>query len=285
MPSLQDTIQGFIFDNADIRGQLVHLNETRDKILSPHQYPKQIEMLLTEVLLSATLMSATIKFSGQLTIQFQSKGILQLLLVKCDHEFKVRALAQYEDDDDIDEAALNECLQNGSLVVTIEADKNNKPYQSIVPIKGTIKDSLIYYFHQSEQLPTDFWFAVSDEQAVGMLLQQVPDKLQAENREAIWQEVNLLADSLKIDELLALDNETILYRLFHEHTLRLFDPKLVRFYCPCNRSKMLEAVKIMGEEEVDNLFKTHKTIDVTCEFCREYYAFDKLDTNYLFKSQ
>lgn len=280
---LEDTIQGFIFENADIRGQIVHLNETKDKILSPHHYPKQVERLLTEVLLSALLMSATIKFSGQLTIQFQSKGDLQLLLVKCDHQFNTRALAQY--DEGITTSSLNDCLQNGTLVVTIEADKNNKPYQSIVPIKGTIKDSLIYYFQQSEQLPTHFWFAVSEEQAVGMLLQQVPDRLKAENRETVWEEVSMLAESVKINELLQLDNQTLLHRLFHEHKLRVFDPKPVHFHCPCSRSKMLEAVKIMGEEEVNNIFKTHKTIDVTCEFCLEYYAFDKVDTDYLFKKQ
>lgn len=284
MHTPKDTIQGFIFEDKDIRGQIVYLSQSLNDILGPHHYPAPIQQLLTEAILSAVLMSATIKFKGQLTLQFQSKEVLQLLLVKCSDDFKIRALAQF--DDAINEKTLTDCLNNGQLVVTIEADKNNKPYQSIVPIKGGIKNSLEYYFLQSEQLPTYFYFALSDCEACGLLLQALPctpDK--AETAQENWNEIKTLADTLSAKECLTLKNENLIFRLYHESRVRLFPHKAVSFFCPCSRSRMLEAVKIMGEENVNDVFKTNKNIDVTCEFCLEYYSFSKYDTDYLFKKQ
>jgi molecular chaperone Hsp33 len=279
-----DNIQSFIFENADIRGHIVHLDNTLKEILVPHQYPKSIELLLTEAILSASLMSATIKYSGQLTIQFQSKGPLQLLLVKCSDTFQMRALAQF--DEDVSDEKLVDCFKQGELVVTLEADSNNKPYQSIVPIKHSIKESLAFYFSQSEQLPTHFWFASAEHSATGMLLQQLPEKENRnEDRDEVWQNALTLAETIREEELLTLPNEELLFRLYHEKQVRLFDSKPVAFHCPCDRSRMLEAVKVMGKDEVSDIYKTHKTIDVTCEFCKEYYAFDKTDTSYLFHNQ
>ncbi len=276
-----DNIQRFIFQHLDIRGEIVHLNDTLKQILKPHNYPKEIQKLLSEAVLCSVLITATIKFKGQVTVQFQSEDAIKLLLVKCNHQFEVRALAQYDE-----HASYVDVLKNGKLAVTIETDDKVRPYQSIVPIKSSITDSLKNYFNQSEQLASEFILAFNGERGVGLLLQQLPRQVETEDtRASSWEEILMLTNTLHHDELFTLDNETILHRLFNEHSLKLFNPQAVTFCCTCNRSRMLEMVRTMGKEDAYNLLGTYKMIEVTCEFCQQSFSFEKDDIRFLFESQ
>ncbi len=279
-----DNIQRFVFETADIRGELVHLGETTEKILTPHHYPEPIKHILTEVTLCTILMAATIKFKGQMTVQFQGDDALKLLLVKCNHLFELRALAQY--DENADKNDWINALTKGNLVVTIEMDEKVKPYQSIVPVKESVAKSLAHYFTQSEQLASSFWLAIENNHGAGLLLQQLPKQVDTdETRESNWQEALTLANTLTPEELLQLDNETLLHRLYHEHQLRLFPAEAVSFKCTCNRARMLEMVRTMGKEDAYLLLKTHRMIEVKCEFCQQSFSFEKSDINFLFESQ
>lgn len=279
-----DNIQRFIFESADIRGELVHLGDTLDEILTPHQYPKPIQDMLSEAVLCTVLITATIKFKGQITVQFQGDKALKLLLVKCNHDYELRALAQFDDQAEPDE--WQDDLKQGNLVVTIEMDNKVKPYQSIVPLKNTIAQSLAFYFTQSEQLPSAFWIAVDKGAGAGMLLQQLPSKAENEGtRDEDWNEALTLANTLNPDELLTLDNETLLHRLYHQHQVRLFQAQAVSFACTCNRARMLEMVRTMGQEEAYELLSTHRMIEVKCEFCQQSFSFEKNDVSFLFESQ
>jgi molecular chaperone Hsp33 len=279
----KDSIQRFIFEDNDVRGECVSVDDTLSAIFSKQQYPTCIKTLLAEAVLSATLMASTIKFKGQLTLQFKSAKSLSLLLVKCSESYQIRALAQFDEKATSEE--LLHSLDGGVIVVTVQADNKTKPYQSIVPFRLSIAESLEFYFAQSEQLPSRFWFAVSETKASGMLLQLLPAGTDSEAREFFWEHANKLAETIRDEELLSLDNQTFLYRLYHEEKIRLFDSKPIGFFCPCSRNKMLEAVRTLGEEEAIEHFKAHKSINVTCEFCQQHYAFDKVDVSYLFHRQ
>ncbi len=170
----QDTLQRFIFEDADIRGQIVRLNTAFTEIIEQHHYPDILQQILGEALVATVLLSALIKYTGQLTLQFQSDGAIKLLLVKCNNHFELRGLVQYDDDSIADITHINQLLGTGQLVVTIEQPKATT-YQSIIPLKdNSLTASLESYFGQSEQLATRIWMAVDKQSAVGMLLQLLP---------------------------------------------------------------------------------------------------------------
>ena len=191
------------------------------------------------------------------------------------------ALAKFDNsaDDNTLETALN-----GDLVITIEYDKKVKPYQSIVPIQGhSIASSLEYYFAQSEQLSTKIWLCADEQQAGGMLLQLLPEE-NGDRREHFWEYATKIGETITADELFNLDNEQLLYRLYHEAELRLFERRSLRFVCSCNADKMKRAMLTLGKNEVDNLLKVNDSIDIRCDYCNRLYSFDKVDAAELFHS-
>ncbi len=119
------------------------------------------------------------------------------------------------------------------------------------------------------------------------MLQQLPSEKMSEDesRDNNWEHLLTITDTITDDELLTLDNETLLYRLYHEDKCRLVQAHAVQFFCPCSKAKMLETIKLFGQEEAMAILSTHKTIDVLCEFCKKNYAFEKVDVNYLFQQQ
>jgi len=147
-------------------------------------------------------------------------------------------------------------------------------YQSVVKINNQPTAQVMeHYFYQSEQLPTRLWFAVNHQYAVGLLIQQLGQEKKDNN--LLWEEVVMLTDTVTENELLNLDTKTLLHRLYHEHDLRLFDPKAVEFRCSCNFTKMQGAILMMGRDEIIELLNQYKKITVTCEYCNNEYAFSE----------
>lgn len=277
-----DTISRFLFESADIRGEIVHLDSCYQTIINQHAYPDCLKKLLGEALAATVLMNATIKYEGGLTLQFQSNGALSLLLVKCDHKQCIRALIQF--DEQADNEAYLQSLAQGKLVITIESDKHVRPYQSIVPVKNAcISDSLEFYFAQSEQLATKIWLAANEKKVSGMLLQMLPSNQKIEDRESFWSYATMLGSTITGEELLELDNQTILNRLYHEETLRLYAPQPVRFFCPCSKERMSRAIQTLGEKEALQALKEQEKINVSCEFCGQHFVFDAIDIEMIFR--
>lgn len=268
-----DTLQRFVFENADIRGEIAHLSASYETIMRQHNYPPVVRQLLGETLLAALLMTATIKFKGQLTVQFSGEGPVSLLVAKCDHHFRIRGLAQFDATalaDDIDAS-----FHSGRLVVTIQRDDKPQPYQSIIPLEGhSIAQGLEHYFSQSEQIPTRIWLSTDERSAAGMLIQLLPGKPNQE-REDFWEYATKIGETITDSELLSLNNTTILHRLYHEEDLRLFDPQPVVFRCQCSHAGMREAIKLLGEAEANDMLLEKQVIQVTCEYCNRGYDFDR----------
>jgi molecular chaperone Hsp33 len=278
---MNDQSQRFIFDNTPIRGELVKLDASLKTIINQNDYPKEIQQLLSEALCASALLSAILKYEGQLTLQFQGQGTLKMLVAKCDNQYRIRGTAQWEEESAA--SHIEHEFASGQLIITIQNDQTGKRFQSIVDIdQQTIAAALEGYFKQSEQLDTRIWLSHSEDHASGLLLQKLPEKHTADNEHDKWEEFISLASTIKPKELLSWDNKTLLKKLFHEEDIQLFEPHNVTFYCPCNAEKMLGAIRTLGEEEAMDILKTNRVIEVNCEYCNNHFEFAKEEVKQLF---
>lgn len=281
MIQTNDTLQRFMFEQANIRGEIAHLNETYQTITQQHPYPPIVKQLLGQALVSCVLLTGSIKFEGNISLQFQGDERLPLLLVQCNHQFDVRGYAKYQKEDET--VDYHAAFLAGKMMLTITQDNQTQPYRSIVPIISLqMSENLMHYFAQSEQISSRVWLAADDEQAAGMLLQLMPGQ-DTQQREEFWEYAIELGQTITEQELLALDNETILHRLYHETQLRLYPARSVRFQCRCNDDRVKQALLVLGEKEVRALSQEKKTIDIRCDFCNKNFTFDAIDVEILFK--
>ncbi|HHP0264708.1 TPA: Hsp33 family molecular chaperone HslO [Legionella pneumophila] len=276
-----DTLQRFIFEHANIRGEIVHIEKTFQNIMNQRDYPPMVKNLLGEALVSCLLLASSIKFEGNLSLQFQGDERLSLLLVQCDHNLNIRGFAKCEEGLEIADYAT--AFLQGRMVITLSQDNQTQAYQSLIPIQSTsMSENLMTYFAQSEQIATRVWLAVNEDMAAGMLLQLMPgqDTIQ---REQFWEYAVQLGQTVTEDELLTIDNQTLLYRLYHETELRIFESRSTRFQCRCNQDKMKQVITVLGEEEATDLIKEKGKIEITCDFCNQKYTFDSIDVTLLFR--
>lgn len=277
-------IQGFMFPKANIRGQVVHLEKAYQTIIEQHDYPPMIRYLLGEALVSCLLISGSLKLEGDITLQFQGDKTLPLLLAQCDSQLNVRAYAKFAPD--LTTEAYAEAFLKGTMVLTMNPHKHTQAYQSIIPIHSTdMSENLNHYFAQSEQITTSIWCASEEKRVAAMMLQLMPtpdQEMQTQDRENFWQYATQMGQTVSDLELLSLDNETLLYRLYNETEVVLFDSRPARFKCRCTRDKMLEVIKTLGKTDAQQLITERGTIDVTCDFCNSHYGFDAIDVTLLF---
>ena len=267
----------FLFEQFDIRGQSVHLDTAYRDILAIHQYAPGVSRLLGELMAAAVLLSTTLKFEGKLILQIRSDGQIPLLMVECDNTLRVRAIAR-----GAEQATSNsneQLLTNGQLAITIDPTGGQR-YQGIVPLEqGSLALSLDAYFEQSEQLKTRFWLAADGGRAAGLLLQQLPAQITTDDtlRLQQWEHAYSLAATVQGDELLQLSAEQLLYRLYHEEPVRLFEPSAVYFCCTCSRQRTRAALVSLHPAEIEELLEELGSITMDCEFCNQQYRFARED--------
>jgi molecular chaperone Hsp33 len=295
----KDTLQRFIFENAAVRGELVEISNAWQEIQARHNYPDAVRTVLGEMVASAALLSANLKFNGSIVMQIHGDGLVQLMVVECDAALRVRATAKLAPDtvvpDDATIAQLFNAHGKGRFVITLDPqDKmpGQQPYQGIVPLVGDDMATVIEnYMLRSEQMDTRLWLAADDKVARGLLLQKLPrhsngegQVLQATEEEDIetWNRAVSLASTLKRDEMLSTDIATLMHRLFWEETLRVFDPAHPQFHCTCTREKVGEMLKMLGQDEVDSALAELGQLSINCDFCGKHYGFDKVDCAQLF---
>lgn len=280
-----DTSQRFLLDNSAIRGQWSLLESSYQAVLAKHNYPLEVQAVLGEIMAAAILLVATLKFEGSLTIQARGTGPVNLLNVECTHNHQLRAIAQWQaDTSGMDFKTL---LGNATLAITITPTKGER-YQGIVPLTGaTLAECLEFYFAQSEQLQTRIWLCQGNNRAGGLLLQVLPynssNPVSREQQQEDWQRISMLASTLTADELLNLDSETLLTRLFHEEDVTVFAPEPVEFRCTCSRERTAAALTRIGQEELEDIIAEQGKVDVTCQFCNQQYLFDAVDVALLFR--
>lgn len=277
----RDQLRRFVFEQLPVHGRLVRLNAACKAVMDLHPYPAPVRRVLGQALVASVLMAATLKFRGQLTLQLQGEGALKLLVVQCTDQLSLRGLARY--DENMAEPSFAEMVGNGRMVVTLEREGGKNRYQGIVPLDGaSLAQCLEAYFAGSEQLPTRFYLAAADDDAAGMLIQELPGS-PSQDADG-WSRINLLADTLTDAELLGLGDEQLLTRLFHQEQVRLFESRRVTFSCLCTRERVEGVLKMLGEEEINSVLNERGEVEVHCEFCNKPYRFDEVDTARLFAS-
>lgn len=285
-----DLVRRFIFEKQAVRGHWVRLTESWRTLRAHARYPEPVERLLGEAVAAVVLLAASLKFQGTLTFQLQGNGAVRLLVAQCTHDFRLRALARF---DETAVAALPGAAEGGAifrqlvgsdgrLTVTIEADEKGSRYQGVVPLEGgSLAESLEAYFATSEQLPTRVLLAADAAHGAGLLVQRLPgpdDEVAA----AAWIDAQRGIGRLSSAQLLESPVEDLLQQGFPEQDLRLFRGTPVRFECRCGEGRVAGLLRSLGEEEVRDVLKTQGSVTVICEFCQRPYRFEGSDVDALF---
>ena len=299
-PFETDTIRAFQFDNQNVRGRVIKLSESITEIVSAHAYHPLIAHILAEALTLTATLASFLKYEGIFTLQTSGDGILKMLVCDMTSEGHLRGYAQYNDNKlqrAIDETNLPRTVQDffgkGYLAFTVDQGKDTERYQGIVPLEQeTLAGCVEAYFTQSEQIACAITLVVQATptthkqatpwQSMCLILQKMPDvapisaiKLhQGESNEEAWQRLLLLLQTCKNEELLdkTLASETLLYRLFHEDTVRIFPAQDVIAKCRCSREKILFVLVGVSPSEREAI-KEDGVISATCQFCSTLYTF------------
>lgn len=271
-----DKLYRFLFQNRAVRGEWVRLNNTFTETLNTHHYPKAVQNLLGEMMVATSLLTATLKFDGTITVQIQGDGALKLAVVNGNDQQQFRALARV-DGEITDDATLHHMIGNGVLVISIMPNQGER-YQGVIGLdKPTISECLEDYFARSEQLATQLVIRVGefDGQAVagGTLLQIVPD---GTGTPEDFEHLATLTSTIKDEELFGLTAEELLYRLFHEESVEVFPPQNTEFKCGCSWERSGAAIMLLPDDEItDMLAEKNGVIDMQCECCGTQYFFDE----------
>jgi molecular chaperone Hsp33 len=274
----QDCLRRFLFEEHGVRGEWVRL---QDSWLQAKQFQHLVNdavaSQLGQALAGVVLLSATIKFQGAMIMQIQGSGDLKALVAQSSNDRKIRGLVRSEDT--VSGENLRQMTgEGGRLVLTVESE-NADPYQGIVGVTDdTLAGVLTTYFIQSEQLDTRLWLFANQTSAVGLFLQELPGDTRDKED---WERIILLANTVKEEELLTLDCEVLLHRLFNEEKVRLYEPEDVEFKCGCSRQKISGTLSALGRSELQTILQERDDIEVDCQFCGAQYRFDKIDVETL----
>ena len=288
-----DQVRRFIFENRPVRGHWVVLEKAWRELRAHTHYPEPVERLLGEAVAASVLLAATLKFSGTLTFQLQGNGAVSFLVAQCTHDFRLRAVARYDEEAVLALAgrrggtSFRELAgSEGRVTVTVESDERSTRYQGIVPLAGeSLAASLETYFASSEQLPTRVVLAAGETQAAGILVQKLPEPealVDEQPGTAAWEEAERGIGTLGSGELLTAGVEEILGAHFPRHDLRLFRGTPVLFECRCSAGRVASVLRALGAGEIRDVLREQGSVTVTCEFCRRPYRFDSIDIETLF---
>ena len=268
----QDLLRRFLFEELGVRGEWVKLTSSWQAAKRHQHGSENVQQQLGQALAAVVMLSATVKFKGSMILQAQGDGDIKTLVAQATDQRKIRGLVRGKGN--VSAGPVEAMFGQGRLVLTIDSE-NGPPYQGIVSLQGRDLAAVLQtYFEQSEQLKTRLWLFANATQAVGLLLQELPVQ---ENYQADWEHIEILANTVTEQELFELDCEPLLYRLFNQEKVRLFDPEPVEFSCACSRSNIERTLFAMGRDELEDILKERDNIEVDCEFCGERYCFDKID--------
>lgn len=277
-----DKLYRYLFKDRAVRGEWVRLNRSFCDTLNTHHYPKAVQHLLGEMMVATSLLTATLKFNGSITVQIQGDGPLKLALVNGSDKQEMRALARLQGEIK-EEMGLREMVGQSVLVITITPTEGER-YQGVIALdKPTITECLEDYFIRSEQLQTKLFIRTGEFDglpvAAGMLLQIMPD---GSGSPEDFEHLTTLTATIKDDEIFGLTAEELLYRLYHEETVELFPAQEIQFYCGCSQERSGGALLLIPDEELDEILLEHNgSIDMQCECCGTHYFFNKEAINKL----
>ena len=308
---MNDELHKFIFEGLPVRGMLVRLGPSWRELLrrrhSRGDYPAPVQNLLGEMAAAAALMQANIKFEGSLILQVFGDGPVKLAVAEAQPDLSFRATATVQGNvpEGAKLTAMLDVHGKGRCAITLDPQREERgaqPYQGVVGLRGdsgeplhVLAEVLEHYMLQSEQLDTRLMLAANDHCAAGLLIQRLPvegeGNLERQRREdeiginEAFNRIAHLSATLTREELLALDADTLLRRLYWEEDLRRFEPQRPRFACRCSRERVRSMLQGLGEDEVNGIIAERGQAEIACEFCGLEYHFDAVDVGELFTPQ
>ena len=268
-----DILNRYLFDNLHARGELVNLSQTFQEIVAPHNYPSGVKNLLGELVAATCLLTATLKFEGEIAVQLQGDGPIGYMAVNGNNLQEMRGIARMTSETDA--TSLQDLIGKGNMVITIRP-KNGEPYQGVVALEEeTLAQCLAHYFEVSEQIPTKIWLFTDENtsQAAGTLIQLLPDAGDKAQQQADFEHLCQLTNTIKSDEIFSVDSQELLYRLYHQEELRLFEPQAISYKCSCSEEKCLNAISQIEPSELDNIIVEQGSVSMTCDYCLTTYQF------------
>ena len=288
-PLHDDLVVAFQIENQPVRGRIVRMGDPIHEVLTRHAYPEPVANLLGEACALAALVGASLKFEGRLIVQAQGDGPVSLVVADYDTSGSLRGYCSF-DADRVEAAShgfarpgAGTLLGGGVFVMTIDQGPDTERYQGITPIEGeTLALCAETYFAQSEQTPTRVRLAVGQLQtdaglvwrAGGLLIQNIAGDSDArEQAFEAWEKAQALFETTGEDELIdpTVPAETLLFRLFHEDGVRLFQPRPLRAFCRCSPERILNLLRSFPPEERRDMVTPEGNIQVTCEYCSRVY--------------
>jgi len=275
-----DVLNRYLFNDMHVRGELVQLSKSYQSIIKNHNYPLGVRLLLGELLAATCLLSATLKFNGEITVQLQGDGPVGYISVNGDNNQTMRGIAKLKPEQANTEASsLHELIGKGTMVITIRPEVG-EAYQGVVALEQpTLAECLAHYFEVSEQIPTKIWLFSNDEkqQVAGSLVQLLPDGdgsiENLSNQKSDFEHITQLTNTIKADEIFSLEAQALLYRLYHQEKVSLFDPQAVNYQCGCSRNKCLTAISQIEPKEIESILAEQSKISMTCDYCLTTYDF------------
>ena len=294
--SSDDLVQPFQIDANALRGRLVRLGPVVDEILARHAYPAPIAVLLGETLALCAALAATLKYDGVFSIQAKGSGPVSLLVADVSTDGDIRGYARYEPErlggidpnERSSPAAIGPLLGSGHLAFTVDQGAETELYQGIVAIEGdTLAECVHHYFRQSEQVETQVLVAAERDPDCGwragaMLVQKLPPEelgeISADLTDDDWDKARALMHTCSNEEILdpGLSPHTLLYRLFHEDGVRVYETRQLKAGCRCSRDRIVDVLRGIGREDLDDL-EQDGHVEVVCEFCNRKYMFTPAD--------
>ena len=283
-----DQLHRYLFEKASVRGELVRLQDALKPIVHSTDYPQPIQQLLAEMAAATSLLTATLKFEGEVGLQIQSQGKVRYAVINATHEQQLRGVARWDEEADLSEATFSELVENAVLVITITPEEGER-YQGVVALdKGSLAGCLEDYFERSEQLATRVYIHTdfSDNalpKASGMFLQVVPQSAESTKvtSDSEFEHLCALTETMTAEELFSLPAEDVLYRLYHEQEVQLYTPKPVSFACTCSRQRSAEVLRNLDKQELLDIIREEGAIAMNCQYCHTEYRFDEIDVEAL----
>lgn len=296
----------FLFEGLPVRGMIVRLTDAWREIQARRTddaWPRPVSEMLGEMAAAGALMQSNIKFNGALIMQVFGEGPVKVAVAEVQPDLSLRVTAKVMGEVD-DHAHLPDLVNvNGRGRCAITLDPKDKApgqqaYQGVVPLNGAggdklqrMSDVLELYMRQSEQLDTKLVLAADANVAAGILIQRLPAEGEAnlakgagdlEDQLEHFNRIATLTASLTRGELLELDVETILRRLYWEEKLLRFEPQTPRFACTCSRERVAGMIRGLGLPEAESILAERGDIEVSCDFCGLKYRFDAVDAARIF---
>jgi molecular chaperone Hsp33 len=289
-----DLVQPFQIENGSARGRLVRLGPATQQVIGGHDYPEPVATLLSEMLALAALVAGIFKFDGIFSLQAKGDGPVGLLVADLTSDGGLRGFAQFDAEavdalgDTWRDGPVPHLLGGGYLAFTVDQGQDSDRYQGIVDLTGaSLADCAHNYFHQSDQFDgavklTSGRDADGNWRAGGLLVQKMPPEglvlqsgdLADEEFEDAWRRAVVFMSSSRDEELLdpSLHPHELLFRLFHEDGVRVFDPLSLEMRCRCSAERVEAMLKSFPRAEIETM-KVGDDVVVTCEFCGHDYAF------------